>query len=52
MELLALPQDGTQKMILDLGCGSGLSGAVIERMGHLWMGMDISADMIGKGTLF
>lgn len=46
IELLALPQDGVQKMILDLGCGSGLSGAAIERMGHLWVGMDISSDMI------
>ena len=26
VELLALPQDGHPRMLLDLGCGSGLSG--------------------------
>lgn len=46
LELLALPQGGSAKLILDLGCGSGLSGSVLSRAGHLWMGMDISTDML------
>jgi 18S rRNA (guanine1575-N7)-methyltransferase len=37
MELLALPQDGTPKLLLDLGCGSGLSGEAITEAGHMWM---------------
>lgn len=48
LELLALPADGQQRLILDLGCGSGLSGAVIGAAGHCWIGMDISEDMLGK----
>eukprot|EP00798_Chlamydomonas_sp_ICE-L_P010801 gene10801-16950_t len=26
LELLSLPEDGVPKMLLDIGCGSGLSG--------------------------
>jgi 18S rRNA (guanine1575-N7)-methyltransferase len=44
MELLAL--DGENKMILDVGCGSGLSGEVITEHGHQWIGCDISHDML------
>ena len=34
VELLALPQDGAPKMLLDIGCGSGLSGEQLtERVG-------------------
>lgn len=36
-----------RKLILDLGCGSGLSGREVEKMGHFWIGMDISQDMLG-----
>ena len=32
--------------ILDLGCGSGLSGEVISEWGHNWWGIDISKDML------
>lgn len=46
LELLNLPEDGIPKIILDLGCGSGLSGAVIEERGDYWIGMDISKDML------
>lgn len=45
IELLALPD--TPCFILDIGCGSGLSGAVLEEDGHYWVGMDISKDMLG-----
>jgi len=48
LELLALPEGevGGKKLILDLGCGSGLSGEVVENHGHLWMGIDISPHML------
>ena len=36
----------TPKLILDIGCGIGLSGEVIEQYGHYWQGIDISPDMI------
>lgn len=37
LELLALPDDGTPKVLLDLGCGSGLSGECLTKHGHIWM---------------
>uniref|UniRef100_A0A224YRM6 18S rRNA (guanine-N(7))-methyltransferase n=1 Tax=Rhipicephalus zambeziensis TaxID=60191 RepID=A0A224YRM6_9ACAR len=45
VELLALPDDETC-LILDLGCGSGLSGDVLEEQGHVWVGVDISRAML------
>ena len=32
VELLALPQDGAPKMLLDIGCGSGLSGEQLTEL--------------------
>lgn len=32
--------------ILDLGCGSGLSGEILSQHGHTWIGMDISPSML------
>ena len=46
MELLALPNDGQPKFLLDLGCGSGLSGETLTEQGHYWTGFDISASML------
>ena len=37
VELLALPDDGTPKLLLDLGCGSGLSGEALTEQGHIWV---------------
>jgi 18S rRNA (guanine1575-N7)-methyltransferase len=37
LELLALPNDGSPKFLLDLGCGSGLSGEALTDQGHVWM---------------
>ena len=37
LELLALPNDGSPKMLLDLGCGSGLSGEALTDQGHIWV---------------
>ena len=47
LELLALPSDSSA-LLLDLGCGSGLSGEAITENGHYWVGMDISPSMLGK----
>jgi len=47
VELLALPEDDDcSRLILDLGCGSGLSGEVLSGMGHIWVGVDISEAML------
>lgn len=46
IELLLLPDDCTH-LLLDIGCGSGLSGSVIEDHGHVWIGIDISSAMLG-----
>lgn len=45
VELLALPDD-QNCMILDIGCGSGLSGEVISEQGHVWIGIDIAKAML------
>ncbi len=45
IELLLLPQ-GQPSLVLDIGCGSGLSGQCLEEAGHNWVGMDISPDML------
>ncbi|BBN09859.1 18S rRNA (guanine1575-N7)-methyltransferase [Marchantia polymorpha subsp. ruderalis] len=46
LELLALPSDGIPRLLLDIGCGSGLSGETLTENGHHWIGMDISESMI------
>lgn len=46
IELLVLPEE-TPCLLLDIGCGSGLSGTVLEENGHLWIGLDISSAMLG-----
>ncbi|KAI9105427.1 S-adenosyl-L-methionine-dependent methyltransferase [Phlyctochytrium arcticum] len=45
LELLALPE-GEASFVLDIGCGSGLSGEVLDDEGHFWVGMDISESML------
>lgn len=45
IELLLLPPDETS-LVLDIGCGSGLSGQVLEEKGHVWVGCDVSRDML------
>ncbi|XP_039971062.1 probable 18S rRNA (guanine-N(7))-methyltransferase isoform X1 [Bactrocera neohumeralis] len=44
-ELLTLNED-EQCLILDIGCGSGLSGSVLEDNEHIWVGVDISKSML------
>ena len=45
IEILAIPQN-KKCLILDIGCGSGLSGSVISEYGHTWIGLDISKSML------
>ncbi|XP_077692538.1 18S rRNA (guanine-N(7))-methyltransferase isoform X3 [Eretmochelys imbricata] len=45
VELLGLPKD-RPCFLLDVGCGSGLSGDYISEEGHHWVGMDISSAML------
>lgn len=45
LELLNL-EEGKPHFLLDVGCGSGLSGEILTEEGHIWIGMDISADML------
>lgn len=45
IELLRLDPN-TPSLILDVGCGSGLSGQVLEKKGHVWLGCDVSRDML------
>ncbi|KAG0229655.1 hypothetical protein BGW42_001416 [Actinomortierella wolfii] len=45
LELLNLPEDFSG-YILDVGCGSGLSGEVLEEAGHVWVGFDIAPAML------
>ncbi|KAI8383003.1 S-adenosyl-L-methionine-dependent methyltransferase [Blakeslea trispora] len=44
LELLNLSEG--PKYLLDIGCGSGLSGEILEEEGHTWVGMDISSAML------
>lgn len=46
LELLALPDDAVPRLLLDIGCGSGLSGETLSESGHHWIGMDISESML------
>ena len=45
MQLLMLEEDETC-FLLDIGCGSGLSGDVLSEAGHHWVGLDISPHML------
>ena len=38
-------------MILDIGCGSGLSGEVLTEHGYTWVGLDISKSMLEVANL-
>lgn len=50
LELLNLPED-TSAMLLDIGCGSGLSGEILDEEGHVWIGVDIAPSMLGETVL-
>ncbi|KAK2169319.1 hypothetical protein LSH36_11g09002 [Paralvinella palmiformis] len=50
IELLRLPEDQCC-FILDIGCGSGLSGECLTEQGHVWVGLDISRHMLDVAVL-
>ncbi|XP_066130640.1 probable 18S rRNA (guanine-N(7))-methyltransferase [Saccopteryx bilineata] len=45
LELLDLPEE-KPCYLLDIGCGTGLSGDYLTDEGHYWVGIDISPDML------
>jgi len=51
LELMAIPPDQTL-FLMDIGCGSGLSGEILEELGHIWVGLDIAPSMLGPFPLF
>lgn len=46
LELLNIPDNS---FVLDIGCGSGLSGEILSEEGHVWCGLDISPSMLATG---
>ena len=46
LELLNLPED-QPAFLLDIGCGSGLSGEILDEEGYHWVGVDIAPSMLG-----
>ena len=51
IELLSLPPTSPPLHILDIGCGSGLSGEAITEAGHYWTGIDIAPAMLAVALL-
>ena len=47
LELLNLPPSETA-FLLDISCGSGLSGDILGEEGYAWVGADIAPSMLGK----
>ena len=47
LELLNLPPD-EPAFLLDIGCGSGLSGEILDEEGYNWVGCDIAPSMLGE----
>lgn len=45
LDLLALPEDSSA-LLLDIGCGTGISGGILIDAGHHWLGADISRPML------
>ena len=37
---------GQQALLLDIGCGTGLSGQELTRAGHAWVGCDVAPSML------
>lgn len=46
LELLNLPEE-VPALLLDIGCGSGLSGEILDEEGYNWVGVDIAPSMLG-----
>lgn len=50
LELLNLPQ-GQPAYLLDIGCGSGLSGEILDEEGYVWAGVDIAPSMLRESII-
>ena len=46
LELLNMPL-GQPAFLLDIGCGSGLSGEILDDEGYIWAGVDVAPSMLG-----
>lgn len=50
VELLQLPSNDDANyepmFVMDVGCGSAITGDVLTEMGHVWVGLDISPHML------
>ena len=51
LELLNMPPD-QPGYLLDIGCGSGLSGEILDDEGYIWAGVDIAPSMLGELAIF
>ena len=51
LEILAIPEH-KERLILDIGCGTGISGGVLTEHGHMWVGMDLSQGMLGVAAKY
>lgn len=47
IELLNLEENS---FVMDIGCGSGISGEVLTENNYIWEGIDISRDMLDLAT--
>lgn len=43
---------GQPAFLLDIGCGSGLSGEILDDEGYIWAGVDIAPSMLGEFCFF
>lgn len=51
LELLNIPPE-EPAFLLDIGCGSGLSGEILDEEGYVWIGVDIAPSMLGECCRF
>ena len=45
LEILAIPP-AKQRLLLDIGAGTGISGSILSENEHMWVGTDISGGML------
>jgi len=51
LDMLCLEGEARDAVLLDVGCGSGLSGETLTRQGYrAWVGIDASAAMLERAT--
>lgn len=46
IEILNFPDDTCPKMVLDVGCGTGMTVQVVSELGHVCVGTDIAPEMM------